>query len=247
MDILYVLGSDSQWNDNEIRFSLRSLAKFGKNIGRVYIVGERPYFINPKTVTHIPGAHDIYPQAHKNILHKVLWAIKHSDISRHFLISSDDHFYIKPVDFARLPVYYREKDIPAVLDVKQTLSPYCRSLVETREMLVRHGLTTYQTNPHCNTHWDTDVYERNRKLFDEAMTLRHGGELNCIMGNLLIKDGRKPTLFHDSKLGHKVKNAAQFKVRVANANCVSGVPDIANTYLGQILPQLFPDKCIYEK
>ena len=53
MDILYVIGKGSEWNNNELRFSLRSIAKYGKNIDRVFIVGYKPDFVSDE-VTFIP-------------------------------------------------------------------------------------------------------------------------------------------------------------------------------------------------
>jgi hypothetical protein len=42
IDIVYVLGTGSNWSDNEIRFSLRSVFKNLTNIGQIFIVGEKP-------------------------------------------------------------------------------------------------------------------------------------------------------------------------------------------------------------
>ena len=55
MDIVYIIGSGSKWQDNELRYSLRSIEKFGGNFGEVYIVGDRlPPFIDPSTVRYLP-------------------------------------------------------------------------------------------------------------------------------------------------------------------------------------------------
>ena len=46
MDILYCIGEGSKWNNNELRYSLRSLEKFGKNVGNIYMVGYNPGFLS---------------------------------------------------------------------------------------------------------------------------------------------------------------------------------------------------------
>ena len=245
MDILYVVGNGSLWQDNELRYSLRCLAYYGINVGRVFIVGHKPAFVNDE-VTFIP-CDDPYDMAHKNILHKVLYAIEHSDIAPHFLISSDDHFYIKHTDFDRLPVYYREWAIPERVPFDKMSNPYNHSLVETRRLLERHGLPVYQTNPHCNTHFDVAVYRAHKDIFDECFTLPHGGELNCVMGNLLIASGVVPAHFHDSKVGGRYNTQTAFMMRIQDANCVSGVPRIGNTYLANWLIRHFPNKCRFER
>ena len=245
MDILYVVGNGSQWQDNELRFSLRSIARYGINVGRVYLVGNKPSFVGD-AVTYIP-CDDPYDCAHKNILHKVLYAIEHSDISSHFLISSDDHFYIKYTDFDKLPVYFRNLTIQDGVPFDKRTNPYNHSLVETRGLLEKNGLPIYQTNPHCNTHFDVEVYRKNKALFDECFKLPHGGELNCVMGNLLIQAGAEPVFFHDSKVGNRFCTPSAFADRVQDANCVSGVPRMGGSYLAHWLIRHFQNKCIFEK
>ena len=39
IDIVYPLGRGSQWRDNELRYSLRSLEMYGVNVGKVYMIG----------------------------------------------------------------------------------------------------------------------------------------------------------------------------------------------------------------
>ena len=72
IDVVYVLGTGSNWDNNEIRFSLRSLAKNLKGMGRVFVVGERPAFL--QNVIHIPAKDEFNPNvnADGNIILKVL-------------------------------------------------------------------------------------------------------------------------------------------------------------------------------
>ena len=241
MDILYVVGTGSEWDNNELRYSLRSIAKNGKNIGRVFLVGYKPEWVND-AVIHIP-CDDPYGQPHKNILHKVLTAAYHSSIGSHFIISSDDHYYMRPTDFNKLPIYYREKEIPE--KVRDSWSIYCNSLHDTRNILLDAGLTIYQTNPHCNTHFDVGVYEKNKSIFDLCMWLPNGGELNCVMGNLLIKEGWKAAHFDDAKLSSKM-TLAEVEQIAKKRECLSSVPNIANSALAKYLEKEFDKKCKYE-
>lgn len=244
MDILYILGTGSLWQNNEIRYSLRSLERFGGNVGRIFIVGTKPDFINDE-VTFIP-CDDQHDTPHKNILRKVITAMESGLLPDHFLISSDDHFYIKPTNFDTLPVYYKREQIIDGIPFLQDRNPYFLSLIETRKFMIQHGLSLYQTNPHCNTHWDVPTYLANKALFDEAFTLKYGAEMNCLMGNLLIAQGYEKAKFKDSKLGGAVK-AAQWTQTVDGTNCVSGVPRMATTYLANWLIRNLPTKSRYEK
>lgn len=242
MDILYVVGTGSVWGNNELRYSLRSIAKNGKGIGRVFLVGHKPDFVSDEVI-FIP-CDDPYGQPHKNILHKVLHAVEHSDIGRHFLISSDDHYYTKPTDFDKLPVYFREKAIPE--KVQDRWSIYFNSLHDTRGILLERGLTIYQTNPHCNTHFDVEVYRKNKDIFDLCMWLPNGGELNCVMGNLLIREGWKAAPFLDSKLSSRM-TLAEVEFLAKKTECLSSVPGIAQSALAKYLEREFNKKSKYEK
>ena len=51
MDVVYILGTGSTSNDNEIRYSLRSIEKYLIGFNVVYIVGECPKFL--KGIIHL--------------------------------------------------------------------------------------------------------------------------------------------------------------------------------------------------
>lgn len=106
MDVLYVIGSGSTHGNEELRYSLRSLARYGKGLGRVYIAGVCPEWVNTDVVTHIP-CDDPYDKKAKNILHKVLCAIDHSDLPNEFLMSSDDIFHVSQQDLNNYPYYHK--------------------------------------------------------------------------------------------------------------------------------------------
>lgn len=242
MDILYVVGRGSDWNNNELRYSLRSIAKYGKHIGRVFLVGYKPDFVNDKVI-HIP-CEDPFPVKHNNILYKVLYAAQHSDIASHFLISSDDHYYVAPTDFDNLPVYYRREEIP-LKPSKREWHEYALSLHDTRGLLEEFGLSIYQTNPHCNTHFDMDVYRRHKNLFDIGFRFPEGAELNCIMGNLLIREGWKSAPFVDAKLNNTL-SLAEIEERAKESGCISSKENVDTSLLVEYLHKKFPNKCKYE-
>ena len=112
MDILYTLGKGSTWQDNELRYSLRSIDKYGINVNRIYIVGDWcPGFVDRDKVTFI-RCHQPYTDKFKNILYSVLYACENSDIAEDFLLSSDDHFYMEKTDFDAYPYWLKNLDLP---------------------------------------------------------------------------------------------------------------------------------------
>ena len=91
IDVFYVIGTGSKWQNNELRYSLRSLEMFGKNIKDVYIVGNKPYFINDKIKW--VEAYDIgYPSV--NHWHKVRKFFNQTGIDKAVYMMDDVFFTI---------------------------------------------------------------------------------------------------------------------------------------------------------
>ncbi len=245
MDILYVVGNGSKWENNELRYSLRSIEKFGRNVDRVFIVGQKPDFVSD-IVTHIPCS-DPFVRKHQNILHKVTKAMRESDIDKHFIVSSDDHFYTREVDFNNYPVYYQARTIQTTSANGAAPNNYHKSLAETKQMLERWGLPVYQTNPHCNTHFDADMYRLYYPLFMEAMAAKYGGEMNCLMGNILIHErGVIPQRFMDKKIG-VFSDTEDLVKQISGVECFSISDNAVLCGIGGYLQTLFPNKSKYEK
>lgn len=101
-DVVYVLGTGSIWQDNELRYSLRSLETYVADIGQVYVVGTRPKWLTG--VVHLP-----WPDNHickeRNIMEKIAYACGHPDLSRTFLHVNDDHFALAHTRAGDIPNY----------------------------------------------------------------------------------------------------------------------------------------------
>jgi hypothetical protein len=111
IDVVYPLSKESTWQDNEIRYSLRSLEKNLVGLGRVFIVGRKPKWMT--NVIHIPSD-DPHPRnKDANIIDKVLLAC-HGGISDRFLFMSDDQLILSPTKAVDLKAYHigclRKKD-----------------------------------------------------------------------------------------------------------------------------------------
>lgn len=104
IDVVYVVGTGSGHNDQELRHSLRSLEHYMTGIRSVWIVGHRPRFVN-KSVRHVPMDDNGGTKA-LNIWNKLIRAAQCSQITDEFLYINDDHFICSPVDAATYPNYY---------------------------------------------------------------------------------------------------------------------------------------------
>ena len=107
-DVVYVLNGKSKYGNEEIRYSIRSMWQYGRNLGRLCIVGQRPSFLN--VWKHIPSTDLIDPVWCKdiNIAHDILLACADPEISDPFIFLSDDNFMIRTFDADAFPAYYMD-------------------------------------------------------------------------------------------------------------------------------------------
>jgi len=103
MDIVYILGTGSVWQNNEIRYSLRSVEKNISDLGNVFIVGEKPDWI--QNVFYLPHP-DSHSEKWKNGFFKIRRACLEEKISNTFLLMNDDFFIIKKIEAESYPYYY---------------------------------------------------------------------------------------------------------------------------------------------
>lgn len=240
MDILYVVGTGSKWNNNELRYSLRSIDKNGMNVGRIFIATETlPKFINPEAVVHI-CIRDLGKIKHRNIMDKIECVMNYSDIADDFLLSSDDHFYIRETDFDNYPLYYKGE-----IEDKRDDAEYWRSLRDTKHLLQANGLSVFATNPHCNTHFNRPLYERYKWLIAEGKRLAYCAEVNCLMGNMLIAEGVQPTAYKDVKV-LRYDSREELDKMLTDAHCFSIYDSALKCGMKEYLRELFPNKSRWE-
>lgn len=170
MDILYFLKKGrSKCDDFELRCSLRSIEKFGKNVGRVFVVGHCPDWLSDEVIK-IPYEVNPDGKKHKNLHSQLLYAIRNSDIgindNGEFLISMDDHFYIKTVDFHNYPFYVKNKDFPTELNSDPKKRHYDKILINTDNFCQHHNLPSIFSTIHRNMHMNRYVIEEMGELND---------------------------------------------------------------------------------
>lgn len=106
MDIVYILKKGgSHWQDNELRYSLRSLNQNVKDVRKVFVIGHKPAFLSDKVI-HVPHE-DIYMNKARNIMAKAKRAAEDTRISQNFMLWNDDYFAIHPFSAKDYPYYYK--------------------------------------------------------------------------------------------------------------------------------------------
>lgn len=102
MQLVYILGTGSTWNDNELRYSLRSACLYYPHTS-VLVVGHRPAWL--RGVQHLL-AHDPYPTGVANVIHKLSWALHAGVLEDEITFMNDDFLFLKPLE-GDLPTYTR--------------------------------------------------------------------------------------------------------------------------------------------
>lgn len=125
-DILIPLGKGSRHQDFELRMCLRSIEKHLKGVGNIFLVGEKPEWI--QNIIHIPARDNPnnWNRA-RNIYDKIMAGISYIDdlkvdyvntrkhemqvscicLSDNFLFMNDDHYLLTDYEAAEFPYYHR--------------------------------------------------------------------------------------------------------------------------------------------
>jgi hypothetical protein len=140
MNAVYPLGNGSKWDNNELRYSVKSLSLF-TNIDKVFVIGQLfdgelalPFENIPYRETQNPAV---------NIWEKLVEACVTPQISDPFLFINDDHYFTRPVDIDSYPNYYAYMidDYPYMhqwvkgTNLNMLDNPYYKLVKRTRDIL----------------------------------------------------------------------------------------------------------------
>lgn len=246
MDVLYILGKGSKHNNEELRYSLRSLEYYcGGCLGKVYLVGECPDWVNKERVTYIPFA-DKYDRKCKNIWAKILYAIDHSDLPDEFLISSDDIFHIKQQDLNHYPYYHKNGLYVGVAShLRGTNIWYI--LEETKQLLRKYNypLEDYGGG-HCLHHVNVPVLKKMPKITADVFNGIYGAPFDVIMGNAIVKLLKPITVKRKDIKLESVKDESDFYNQIGDTEAFSIDDKAWDDFVGEWLKNKFKEKSRYE-
>ena len=186
MDVLYVVKGDSP----DFRYSLRSVAKFASNVGRLVVAGtDIPSWLSDDVVrVEVPSPFD---RKQKNILFAILEAMRRGAVTGHCLYSSDDHYLLAPYDFDRFPWFAR----PTGYGMPSSPNPYRMSVCVAGVLLYANRLPCeHRLDGHWNTHLDARDLPLVERLVSGYETTRWGCEPSTPFVAVGIANGRCPGL-----------------------------------------------------
>jgi len=94
-DVVYVLGKGSAWNNNEIKYSIRSFEKYFTDLRNIVIVGECPDFLTG--IIHIPYADRPGINKDCRMMQKIKAACLDTRVSENFILCTDDTLILHPL------------------------------------------------------------------------------------------------------------------------------------------------------
>lgn len=144
IDVVFVLGRGSLWQDKEIRYSLRSIEKHLSGYRNIWIIGHLPVFL--QNVNYISFSDD-HPCKETNIYRKVLRACQEEAISDNFLFFNDDHFLVKDFQASEFPFFWKS-DLRTSSKAMKSGNRYKKAVDNAYRVLKAGGFSTKSFDTH---------------------------------------------------------------------------------------------------
>jgi hypothetical protein len=224
-DIVIPLGNGSQWNNNELKYCLRSLVNIPHD--KVYIITDRiPDFVT--NVNHIKAT-DTEKIPDHNILKKIIKACESPKVSDPFIFMNDDHFCLQPTQ--SIPDYFNGT-LEEFLRKRGARDNYGFRILNTIKRLKQLNLDTKYFDIHYPIVYDKNGFMNHvAAVYDDD---RYGYILKSLYGNGMKLEG---TQIQDCKSNIFPRETLPF---------YSTYPNLSKTVKTWIQEQ-FPKKSIYEK
>lgn len=213
VDVLFILGTGSQWHNNELRYALRSIHKYLSNYRRIFIVGEDPGFTSP-LVTILPHRDELGPtNADGNITRKILHACACPDLAEHFIMMNDDYLFVSPIDAH--DIYPMHKgDMASFPEHYFQTNSWRLRLQATRDVLLQKQLPTLHFDYHA-------PLILQKSLFPDAVSQfnYHEGIGYCtrsMYGNIHLAQVAKQITFEKQRI-FRPYTVADINAKAANA------------------------------
>lgn len=227
-DLVYVLGKGSLWNNNELRYSLRSVEKHLSGVGRVFIVGECPPFLT--NVTHIKASDDKKAIPDTNIMHKIWMACSNPEISETFLFLNDDHYLLQDFEADKFPYYYHKTIVEYVK--KRGHDGYGKRCENTQKSLENRNKSTKYFDLHYPILYSKTAFIKHVvNAYDHSK--KDGMILKSLYANGLQIEG---TEIQDCKIPHLL---------LKDLPCYSTYPTVS-AGAQKFLKEMFPNKSRFE-
>lgn len=175
MDLLYIVGGASKENNEELKYSLRTVEKFCKGVDRVFITGICPSFINREKIV-FTKCDDPYNR-NQNHFYKVYTTFMTTGISDNCLLMYDDIFFTEPVDVNKYH-WFCCGNLPS-----KPKNAYEKGLTNAYKWLSERGMPTLNFATHTPCVYNRLLFTGLFSIFNEIKDDSTGMSVRCIYGN----------------------------------------------------------------
>lgn len=262
VDILIPLNNGSKHNDIELKYCLRSLQKHMTGTRNLWIVGEKPAFLDYNYVHHVPYHESTdNTQRARNIFDKICKAINYIspvefhqtdedfindeitaswiNLSDMFLFVNDDHFLLKDYEAKTFPSYHRGiLDIANIPNEAQT-----HQMANTLQAIIKKrgtGAPIYDFDVHCPILYNKRVFQNTFTGVDWP-PFGHGIKSLYANVNMISHTNCKDVKIMEpaarGEIMHQLDGKPWFSI---SDRALSGGDLIA------VLEELYPEKSVYE-
>jgi hypothetical protein len=230
-DIVIPLGTGSRWQDNELRYALRSIEKNLSDYRDIYIVGHpRKWLRGIKWIE----AEELYTRKERCIFEKIIKACEHQDISDTFLFTNDDIFFLEPISANEIKNWYS-----GTVDnlLVKSAGVYKYTVLNTLKWLQKKNSPT--------RHYDIHVpilYNKERFMQLMQVDWERDHIIKSLYGNLNHLEGEE---MRDLKFGRPFTRQ-EIRAAISGRKFFSISENGTNDGMKEILQQLFPEPSRYE-
>jgi hypothetical protein len=147
MDVCYFLGSESQADDWELRYSMRSWERFYAALGAFHIVGHLPAWLRiGGGVVHHPMPDPYRSNKDANLIQKTIYLASRPEVTNPFILCSDDQFLLRRSVSAEFSPPAHLGEIANLKKVKG--HSWWERLHRTGDVLRRRKLTAFHFDSH---------------------------------------------------------------------------------------------------
>jgi len=235
----------SRWNNTELRYALRSVERYLKGYGEVFIVGQAPTWLH--NVTVIPATdHDRTYYKERNIFNKIMLACQDDRVTADFLFMNDDHFLLREFEAGEFP-WYHEGNLSHHL--KRT-DPYWQTIQNAVNWFFRQGMNdNAYFDVHCPILYNKAIF---RHLIHLDWELKSGYPIKTMYGHFFRNYAQDPFPCADSDPVKDLKITGakaytEIKALIKDRLFFSTNDNCRDGGMEAVLQEIYPNKSKYER
>lgn len=215
VDIVVPLSSESRFNNEELKYSLRSFETHFKQLGSIWIIGFKPEWIT--NINYIEASDSLKQNKDGNIIKKIYDICLKEELSDDFIFLSDDQLILK--DLRKGDFEPRYCNVLETYPFSETQNRWKQRLKRTYDKLKSENKTTYDYDSHLPTLFNKKRFLEIINLYPEYYNEGEGYTINTLYcNNLNLKE-------------HKFENSIVAKFQQINNFSLEEIIDKCNDKL----------------